>query len=183
MNPSQEIDDVLLLLRAREGDADAFTRFVLRWQDRLRAHALRLTDDQVGADDVLQETWIAVLKGLRRLSDLESYRTWIYRILGHKAADWVRSRQRQRRLRWRYAEAHSSADKVESQHVQTLDEVFKLLTAPLRHVVLLHYIEEFTIEDIAEILGIPRGTVKSRLHYARKRLRALIEEQNIVRAE
>ena len=180
MNAGRDIDDALLLLRARDGDAQAFTDFVLRWQDRLRAHARRLTGHQAAADDVLQETWVAVLKGLGRLSDVEAYRTWIYRILSRKAADWVRGRQKRRRLDRRVArDAIVFSDQAgRSERIESLDDAVKCLSPPLRSAVLLHYVEEFSVEEVARILTIPRGTVKSRLHNARRQLRALIEEQD-----
>jgi RNA polymerase sigma-70 factor (ECF subfamily) len=184
MNTLRHTEDALLLLRAREGDPDAFTEFVVRWQEQLRSLAWFLTEDQAGADDILQETWIAVLKGLRQLSDVEAYKAWIYRILSHKAADWVRRRQRQRKLRWKSAAERQrlSTQDDRPERIESLEEAVQLLSPPLRHVVLLHYIEEFAVEEVAGILGIPQGTVKSRLHNARKQLRALIEEQDNVEA-
>ena len=185
MDAERDIQDALLLIRARNGDADAFTDFVLRWQGRLRTHAERLTGHPAAADDVLQETWIAVLKGLGRLSDVEAYRAWLFRILSRKATDWIRRRQRRRRLGRRFAaEAVVSSDAEErSDRIESLDDAVKRLSPPLRHVVLLHYVEEFSVEAVADILGIPRGTVKSRLHNARKQLRTLIEEESNAETE
>ena len=185
MDAERDIEDALLLIRARNGDADAFTDFVMRWQERLRAHAERLTGHPEAADDVLQESWIAVLKGLRRLSDVDAFRPWIYRILSRKAADWVRSRQRRRRLGRRFAAeaARSSGDEERSDRIESLEDAVKRLSQPLRHVVLLHYVEELSVEEVADILRIPRGTVKSRLHNARKQLRALIEEESNAETE
>jgi RNA polymerase sigma-70 factor (ECF subfamily) len=185
MNPGQEIEDALLLLRSQHGDADAFTRFVLRWQDRLRAHALRLVQNHAAADDIVQETWMAVLKGLGRLSDVEAYRAWMYRILSRKAADWIRSCQRRRLPGRRFAAdgvpSYGEVERVD--RIECLEDAIGRLSAPLRQVVLLHYVEEFSVEEIAGVLGIPRGTVKSRLHNARKQLRALMEEQDNAKAE
>ena len=185
MDGEKDIEDALLLIRARNGDADAFTQFVLRWQERLRAHAERLTGHPTAADDVLQETWIAVLKGLGGLSDVEAFRAWIYRIVSRKAADWIRRRQRRRRLGRRFAAeaAPSFADEEPSDRIESLDDAVKRLSPPLRHAVLLHYVEEFTVEEVADVLRIPVGTVKSRLHNARKQLRALIEEQSHAETE
>lgn len=185
MDTERDIEDAILLIRARNGDAEAFADFVLRWQDRLRVHAERLTGHPAAADDVLQETWIAVLKGLGRLSDVEAFRAWIYRILSRKATDWIRSRQRRRRLSKRFAAepAVLAGDEERSDWIDSLDHAIKRLSPPLRHVVLLHYVEEFSVEEVAEILRIPRGTVKSRLHNARKQLRALIEEEDDAETE
>ncbi|MFC1597259.1 RNA polymerase sigma factor, partial [Planctomycetota bacterium] len=97
----------------------------------------------------------------------------------------IRSRQRRRRLGKRFAAeaAVSSGDEERSDRIDSLDHAVKRLSPPLRHVVLLHYVEEFSIEEVADILGIPRGTVKSRLHNARKQLRALIEEESNAQTE
>ena len=122
---------------------------------------------------------------LGRLSEVEAFRAWIYRILSRKATDWIRSRQRRRRLGRCFAAeaAVLSGDEERSDRIESLDHAVKRLSPPLRHVVLLHYVEEFSVEEVAHILGIPRGTVKSRLHNARKQLRALIEEQSDAEAE
>jgi RNA polymerase sigma-70 factor (ECF subfamily) len=185
MDAERDVEDALLLLRARNGDADAFSEFVLRWHGRLRTHAGRLTGHSAAADDVLQETWIAVLKGLGRLSDVVGFRAWLFRILSRKATDWIRRRQRQRRLHERFAaEALASfGDEERSDRIESLDAALKRLSTPLRHAVLLHYVEEFSVEEVADILGIPGGTVKSRLHNARKQLRALIEEEENAETE
>jgi len=185
MDAERDIEDAILLIRARNGDAAAFADFVLRWHGRLRAHAERLTGHPAAADDVTQETWIAVLKGLGRLTDVEAYRAWIYRILSRKAADWIRSRERRRRLDRRFAAeaARSSSEEERSDRIDSLDDAIARLSPPLRHVVLLHYVEEFSVEEVADVLGIPRGTVKSRLHNARKQLRALIEEESNAQTE
>lgn len=185
MDAGRDIEDALLLVRARNGDADAFAEFVRRWHGRLRTHAERLTGHSAAADDVLQETWIAVLKSLGGLEDVEAFRAWLFRILSRKAADWIRRRQRERRLHERFAAETlvSSRDENRTDRIDSLDDALQRLSTPLRHAVLLHYVEEFSVEQIADILGIPCGTVKSRLHNARRQLRALIEEENNAKTE
>ena len=185
MDAERDIEDALLLVRARNGDADAFADFVLRWHGRLRTHAERLTGHSAAADDVLQETWIAVLKGLDRLADVEAFRAWLFRIVSRKAADWIRRCQRQRRLQKRFAAETlaTSDDEGQSHRIESLDDALKRLSTPLRHAILLHYVEGFRVEQVGDILGIPCGTVKSRLHNARRQLRALIEDENNAETE
>jgi RNA polymerase sigma factor (sigma-70 family) len=179
MSLRERIDDELLVLRCQEGSVAAFERLVARWQERLWRHGWRLTGSEEAAWDVLQETWVAVVRGLRRLEDPAAFRSWVYQIVNHKARDWVRREQRQRRATEAYservenpAEGGSAADR----RCENLREALGLLPGADRAILALRYDEQFDTAEIAEIMGIPAGTVKSRLYHARQRLRRLLEE-------
>jgi DNA-directed RNA polymerase specialized sigma24 family protein len=93
---TDEIYDQWLVLRAQDGDAPALGELVDRWHARLLRHARRLTDSHDGTGDVTQLAWVAIISDLHRLSDPACFRRWAYRIVGNKAADWVRGRRRDR---------------------------------------------------------------------------------------
>lgn len=179
MNRRERLNDELLVLRCQEGDAGAFDELVGRWQERLWRHAWRLTGNADAAWDALQEAWITVSRDIRGLKDAAAFPTWAYRITSNKCHDWIRRQRRRRRADKAYAEG---ADRVESQardaHPRSadLEEALKRLPGRDRAILSLRYEEEFDVAEIAKILQIPSGTVKSRLHYARKRLRKYLEE-------
>jgi len=149
----------------------------------LWAHARRLTGEDHAADDVLQESWIAVIGGLRGLADADTFPKWVFRIVTNKSCDWVRRQERQRRLKRAYlSETQGGEPKHPPSHDNRdlLEGALAALSANHRATVALHYFEGFGINEIAQMLHVPPGTVKSRLSEARGRIRAYVEEQDHV---
>lgn len=176
------IQDELLILAAQDGDAQAFESLVRRWLPVMRRHALRLTDNPDAADDVTQETCLALVGALKRLHDPAHAYGWMLRIVTHKSADWVRRRRRDRHLirtaQNREPPASPSDHKTDSeQHERAalLRAACMNLPTSLRALVSLYYGEGMSVALIAELLGVPPGTIKSRLHDARAQLKALLE--------
>jgi RNA polymerase sigma-70 factor, ECF subfamily len=181
MNLRDRLNDELLVLRCQEGDADAFELLVGRWQRRLWRHAWRLTGDETAAWDVMQETWIGISGGLRRLKDASAFPAWAYRIVSNKCRDSIRHQRRQREAQDTYTEWMRREDRetatTEERH-GNLRDALDQLSGPDRAVLSLRYEEDFDTAEIAGILGIPEGTVKSRLFYARGRLRKYLEKDH-----
>lgn len=173
-NKLDYIQDQLLVMDAQRGNADAMTRLVERWQKRLWCHALRLVSDQQAAWDVIQQSWLSIIKGIRRLNDPECFKPWVYRIVTNKALDWMRKRKKGAQL--------SMDDIAEPQAVPATEtgigELLGKLDMKKKLVICLHYLEELSIPEIAAALRVPAGTVKSRLHAARNDLKALWLEQD-----
>ena len=179
MNRRERATDNLLVLRCQEGDAGAFDDLIGRWQERLWRHAWRLTGSRDAAWDVMQEAWITVIRDIRGLKDAAAFPTWAYRITSNRCHDWMRRRSRRRRADETYAEqAHRFEDETRGAHQgpADLNEAMSRLPGRDRAILSLRYEEDFAVADIAEILRIPPGTVKSRLHYARERLRHYLEK-------
>ena len=178
---TSHIYDQWLVLRCQEGDDKAFGELINRWQQKLWRHAHRMTGRSDVAWDVLQESWLAAVKGIGRLKDPARFRVWIYRIVTNKSTDWIRSQQRRRKhIQQNEEQVELAADQIqntENSLEQKQDEVAQLRVAlsklpeDRRIVLQMHYLENLPIVEIAEILSIPTGTVKSRLHYARNMLR------------
>jgi len=179
MNRRERATDELLVLRCQEGDAGAFDELIGRWQERLWRHAWRLTGSRDAAWDAIQEAWITVSRDIRGLKDAAAFPAWAYRIASNRCHDRLRRDCRRRRAEEAYAE---QADRVENEtrgahpHSAGLDEALSQLPGRDRAILSLRYQEEFAVAEIAEILHVPPGTVKSRLHYARERLRHYLEE-------
>ena len=179
MSRHERITDGLLLLRCQQGDGEAFAELVRRWQARLFRHACRMTGRREAAADVVQESWLAVLRGLPRLADVDAFPKWVYTIVTNKSADWVRKQQRQRRLTEAWSEKQQEEARAASDtkgRPSSLADALEPLSTRERGLVTLYYVEGFSTEEIADILAIPRGTVKSRLHAARAKIRAQMED-------
>jgi RNA polymerase sigma-70 factor (ECF subfamily) len=165
----------LLVIRAQDGNEAALGRLVSRWQQRLWRHAFRLTGREDVAWDVLQEAWMAIVRGLRRLSDARDFPAWVYRIVTHKCVDWARRRRRGRRLEDRLAaQAPQPQDDpaAPAEQREALRQAMGRMDVQQRALLCLYYLEEFSVGRIARILDVPEGTVKSRLYHAREELKA-----------
>jgi len=176
-NRTQAIADEWLVLQSQNGDTQAFGQLVSRWQDRLWRHARRVTHDDTAAWDVVQEAWLSMLNGLRTLEDPGAFAGWAYRLVTFKSLDHVRRGQRQRRIEEQQMHPDPvTVDEVDDE-IEALRAALGDLSAEQRAILSLHYREELGIGRIAEILGIPAGTVKSRLHHARAALKKKIERR------
>jgi RNA polymerase sigma-70 factor (ECF subfamily) len=177
----EQIYDQLLVLRCQEGVAAAFEELVGRWQERLWRHAWRLTNNEEAAWDALQEAWISISAGIGRLRDTAAFSAWAYRIVGNKACDWVRRDARRRKaLRGWEEKARQEADDRSAANARGtgLREAVENLPGAVRALLSLHYEEGFRMHEIAAILGVSEGTVKSRLYHARQKLRKTMEEKD-----
>ena len=164
------------VLRAQAGDREALEALLKRLQEPLGRYLLRLLGNSVQAEDALQETLVRIWRKLYWLRDPALLRPWAYRIASREAFT-----QLKRERRWR----EQLRDDV---LLESLPEPPATLTEPLtalnhispasRAVLLLHYEQELSLEEIAEVLELPLGTVKSRLAYGLKQLRKEKEHES-----
>jgi RNA polymerase sigma-70 factor (ECF subfamily) len=177
----ERILDELLVLRCREGSRAAFGLLVERWQERLWRHAHRLTGRTDVAWDVLQEAWISITKGLAGLDDPARFGPWAYTIVTRRAADWGRRDGPDEAAVPLADEREPSAPVPEpSDDVDALRTALARLPGEQRALLSLHYVDGFDVAAIAEILAVPEGTVKSRLHTAREHLRGRIDPHGTI---
>ena len=174
--PERALDEYLVLL-SQAGSADAMDGLARRWTPRLLRYAARVlggsTESAEAARDVVQETWVAAIRGLRGLRDPARFPAWIYGIATRKCVDAIRTNIRRRRLDAHSAAGDASAWEATVNVEQQIDlgTGIRQLPSKQRAAVHLFYGEDLTVEEIASALGIPAGTVKSRLHQARETLR------------
>ena len=176
-NANEQLIDEILVMDSQDGNARAMEMLVSRWQKRLWQHAKRLTGDAEAAWDVTQQSWLAIIKGMRKLHDPANFKGWAYRITTNKSADWIKRRQKQRQGQLAIEEvqnAHNRRTKGESD--AGLKELLERLDMKKRAVLSLYYFEQLSVAEIGSALRIPAGTVKSRLSNARKELRELWQE-------
>jgi RNA polymerase sigma factor (sigma-70 family) len=177
MRARERIIDEMLVLAAQAGQIEAFEALAERWNPRLSRLAWRLTGDREGAQEAVQEAWVAVARGLRQLQDPSCFGPWALRIVNRRSADWIkqRGRTRQRNIELSAASQAQARSCGGSDAELSVQEALNRLDAGQRAVLDLFYIEALTVAEISQILEIPVGTVKSRLYHAREQMRVLLE--------
>lgn len=177
----EDIQDELLVLQCQHGDAEALKTLIARWHPRLGRMAWRLTAEREAARDIVQEAWLAIVRGLRRLDDPARFRSWAYRIVRNKCADWTRRRVVQRNAAQEMQDAAINAGAESATETDPAGDVARLRNAlaelpnEQRAILSLHYLDGMSIAEIAAALDVPKGTVKSRLYHARNRLKQTLE--------
>jgi RNA polymerase sigma-70 factor (ECF subfamily) len=184
--PAVDVDLKPLVAAARTGDPEAWNQLFQRFQLPLYAYVYELVRQEQTSLDIVQETFINAVRHLGSLRDDARVGSWLFGIAHQKCIQHWRRAGRDRR--WLDAEREPPEDAAapdddpsawlirreqEEEFMNALDQ----LPPPHRTVLLLHFIEDFPLEEIAAITGVPLGTVKSRLHYAKKTLRQLLEDR------
>jgi RNA polymerase sigma-70 factor (ECF subfamily) len=159
-------DNGVLVLRCQRGDPEAFRELVNRWEARLYYYLRRVLADDNAIWDVLQETWLAVFRDIQALEDVRKFSAWLYQV-SHARAEQVADDVEDSNCSIMASEeaeiVHAQLDKLKTIH---------------REVLTLRFVEDFSAREMSEILGVSEGTVRSRLHYAKKKLSALLREAN-----
>lgn len=165
-----------LVEQAQQGDRQAFALLAYSLSDRLFPVAQRILRDFDSAGDALQDALVRIWRDLPALRDPARFEAWTYRLLVHACMDQLRTSKRHRD-KVRLLPRPGLEDDPELSLVvrDQLERAFRRLPLDQRTVVVLHYYRDLPLEEIADVLEIPTGTVRSRLHYARRALRAAIE--------
>ena len=183
-------DDTELIRQAKQGDREAFGVLVQRYQRRVVGVALAVVHNPDDALELAQETFVRAYENLGSFESRSSFSTWLYRIAANLAIDLRRREGRHSFVRGEDAEVEierlpSSAGDSFAEFSRTelnrrLREALDELTPEHRAVILLREVEGLSYDEISDVLQCPRGTVMSRLHYARNRLRMILKpsEQN-----
>jgi RNA polymerase sigma-70 factor, ECF subfamily len=166
-----------LVEKAQAGDREAFTALALQVSDGLFAVAQRILRDFDGAADALQVTLVRVWRDLPSLEDPDRFEAWAYRVLVRACHDALRVRRRLTpQVRLMASDGAVVNDPaIDVSNREALERAFRMLTVEQRTVLVLQYYREHSLSEIAELLHIPIGTVRSRLHYAKQALRSAVE--------
>jgi RNA polymerase sigma-70 factor, ECF subfamily len=175
---SEEQPDGVLVERLRQNDLSALELLFERYRAQVYRTAYAVTHDAAAADDILQDTMLKVYKHANRIDLSLPLAPWLYRVTVNLAYTWTtRSRNRwvsiENMVDHLVSPIRNAPDKV-AEHREQSDQIEKaldILPFNQRIVVILHYLEEMDLQEIANVLELPVGTVKSRLYYARENLR------------
>lgn len=174
-------DEVTIIRAAQAGDTESFARLVELYDRRLLYFVCRLLGDEEGAFDVLQVVWLSVFRRLAKLRSPDAFRPWIYRIAHDCTVTELRRRGNRlelsidTQLEPDFAENLSGESFLEQ--IELVHRGLQELSFEHRRVLTLKFLEDMSIEQIADVIGAPAGTVKSRLYYAKSAFRHWIEAQ------
>jgi RNA polymerase sigma-70 factor (ECF subfamily) len=173
----------LPVAQAKAGEPEVWDILFRRYQLPLYVYVFELVYDEQTSLDLVQETFIAAVRHIGGLRDNEKFGSWLFGIAHQKCIQRWRKQNREEILLDEIPDAPDESEnhpddlliqrEQEAEFMNLLDQ----LPLPQRSVLLLHFVEDFSLEEIAGITGTKIGTVKSRLHYAKKSLRKLLEEK------
>jgi len=186
---AHHLSDAELVSRFKEGDRQAFSEIVRRYQDRVYSLALRWMRDRHVAEEVSQDVFLALFRSLARFRGDSQLSTWIYRVVVNHCKN--RKLYRNRRKMDQHEALEGERDDGLERQIPAegpgtdatvhRDEARELLHAALdklddsqREIILLRDIQDLGYEEISDLLDLPRGTVKSRLHRARQQLATIL---------
>lgn len=172
-------DDRRLVELVLAGDDAAFAYLFDRYRDAIRRLFVQRLCGSDDADDLLQETFIKVYINLHRYNPDYTFGQWVYTIARNTFVDYVRRRQDDLPIDERYATPVSSAPTPEEsvinlQQRTQIEHYLDRLPAGYRQLIVMRFFDEYSYEEIAAKLGLPLGTVKTRIHRARERMCRLI---------
>lgn len=172
--------DELLVVRCQLGEPEAFDELVACWHAPLWQYIRRMVGRDGEAQDLLQDLWLRVIRGIPRLRDGARLRGWLFGIARRTLMD---------RLRREYAapvaaevdpgDLTAVTDAVDREaEMASLDAALGTLPAVVREILVLFYLRELSLAELADVLDVPIGTVKSRLFRARRLLRAAMQDRS-----
>jgi RNA polymerase sigma-70 factor, ECF subfamily len=169
--------DADLIGRAQHGDEEAFASLAVAAGDRLHAVAHRILRDTDLAEDATQQALLSIWRDLPQLRDPARFDAWSYRLLVRACyAEGSRARRSSPNIRLLPANEPEVAEGLSSVvDRDQLERGFKRLSIDHRAVVVLHHYLDLPLDEVADVLGVPAGTVRSRLHHAMRGLRAALE--------
>jgi len=189
------LSDAELVNRFKEGDRDAFSEIVRRYQDRVYTLAFRWMRDRTVAEEVSQDVFLALFRSLERFRGDSQLSTWIYRVVVNHCKNRKLYRHRRKMDQHEALEGEPRGDDDGPQRQLPdegpgtdarvhQEEARELLTTALesldedqRQIVILRDIQGLSYEEISDMLGVARGTVKSRLHRARHQLAKVLSRR------
>jgi RNA polymerase sigma-70 factor (ECF subfamily) len=161
-----------MALRCQAGAPGAFEDLVREMERPLLYYATKLLGSDQRAVDVLQEVWLRAFRGIRKLKDPGSLRPWLYRITLGISTDRIRKDVSRKRAE----ETQQSCDVTfEREDAAAIHQALDQLDLSHRKVLVLHFMEDFSVAETAAIVGCPEGTVKSRIYHAKRALKEILE--------
>ena len=180
------MNELLLISRARGGDREAFGELVEQYRDNVYRLAYRMCGNAYDADEAAQEAFVAAWRALPNFRGDAKFSTWLYRLTTNAAIDVMRREKRHQtvgdgEMMELADDADSPQETVErTEQQEAVQKALATLSEEYREVLLLRYMEEMDYAEIAEVLQLPSGTVKSRINRAKAALKAaLLKSGNI----
>ena len=170
------VEDELLVIAAKRSDAGALDALIRRWHQPLLRFLRSLCGDADTAQDLLQETCIGIARGIRKLKDPAAFPKWAFTLASRRYADFVRKEVRRREAHSTLRDEVDHTPAVPSELAKRLAEALDGLRPGDRQLLCQAYIEEIPQHELGALLGVPLGTIKSRLFHAKRKLREKISK-------
>lgn len=181
MKTSDQIIEEWLVINCQAGDRKAFELLVKRWNPKMLGRVYYTTKDAAASKDIVQDAWIAIIKKIKTLKDPAAFQGWSLRIATNLAISWIRSNQvNRKREDIRKTAQAEFADQSQHPNEGTLDALKRAiveLPEEQKTVIHLFYQEGISIIAISGLLGVPAGTIKSRLFRGREFLKGMLENK------
>ncbi len=168
----------LLVVRLKRGDQSAFTSIVQMWERPLFYYLRRLVPSEADVWDLLQEIWLKVFRSIRTLRDPRTLPAFLYTTARNTAISRLRNREFEEKgvssaddICDSSADDNTVFDNAEQVH-HALDQ----LPLPQREALTLYFLQDLSLQEIAAVLAVPIGTVKSRLHYGKSAIRNILSQ-------
>ena len=174
---TRRIYEKLLVVRCQIGDGEAFREVVESYAPRLRYFLRKLLGTSGEVEDVLQDVWCDVVRNVHRLVDPGAFPAWLYRVARDRAFRQIRRRRGPSRPVEEADIAEGPDDDFSAEDAGRVHAALDGLPPEHREVLVLRFLEEMSYESIAEVVGRPVGTVRSRIHYAKRALRGVLESE------
>ena len=179
-NEGTRTDDELLVIRCQLGERRAFDELVMRWAAPVANYARRVSKDSEAAAELTQDIWVRVFRGVDRLRDSSRFRPWLFGIAHRAFVDALRSRYRALPPVEDDGDQLAAAAEESQFDLASVELALARLPPAEREILTLFYLNELTIEETAGALSIPPGTVKSRLHRARRSARLELKKGDLM---
>jgi len=180
LTEKQAIYYELLVLRCRRGQKDALEELVTSWERRLFYYIRRLIEDEQEAWGVLQETWVKILQGIRNLREPRKLPSWLYTIARNTAMSHLRAKYTIEVLLQQDTDScviEDNSDNLAFEEAEQVHYGLGRISLQHREVLTLFFLNDLSLEEIAQVANIPVGTVKSRLYYAKQALKDVLEKE------
>ena len=163
--------------RCRRGQKEALEELVRGWEKRLFYYIRRLVDNEQDAWQILQETWLKVLVGIKKLRQPRKLPTWLYQIARNTAISHLRHKYILTEDNIDLTGVEADTDNLAFDDADQVHYGLAKISLHHREILTLFFLQDLSTEEIAQVLGIPTGTVKSRLYYAKRALKEILEEE------
>lgn len=190
MSAYRQLSDEELIILFQKGDEEAFTELVYRYQDKIINFLFRYTGNRETAEDLAQDTFIKLFKSKHLYRNIAKFSTWFYTIAINTAKTWLKNEGKidTVSINLGFDEDQEKDFDIESRGITPDDyanarieeyyiqKALAMLDDKFREIIILRDIQDLDYEEIAKIMGLPIGTVKSRINRAREKLKNLLQE-------
>lgn len=172
-NNLQQAYELTLVVRSQIGDDAAFAELLRLYSPRLRFYVGKMLHERhENTDDLLQEIWTGVFRALPKLNDAAAFRSWLFRIARDRVCREFRPLEEQQ-----LENIPSDIESDDAVDREAVRQQIELLSPEHREALVLRFVEDMTYDEIARVTGSLPGTVRSRIHYAKRALRRALKEQ------